>query len=48
LGHSLGLTHCRNRRCMMYSSTNIEHTDFKASDFCPTCFELLKWHISKL
>ena len=48
LGHSIGLTHCRNRRCVMYSSTKIEHTDFKGSEFCPTCFELLKWYIKKM
>jgi archaemetzincin len=47
LGHTFGLTHCRDRRCVMYSSTRIEHTDFKQPDFCPTCFELLKWHLAK-
>lgn len=48
LGHSFGLTHCRNRRCVMYSSTKIDHTDFKRAKLCPTCFELLKWHIKKI
>jgi archaemetzincin len=48
LGHSFGLTHCRNRHCVMYSSTRIEHTDFKQSDLCPTCLELLRWHIKKM
>lgn len=45
LGHSFGLTHCRNRRCVMYSSTRVEHTDAKQPDLCPTCLELLRWHI---
>ena len=45
LGHSLGLTHCRDRRCVMHSSTNIADTDFKRSDFCPTCHELLRWQL---
>ncbi len=45
LGHSLGLTHCRDRRCVMHSSTNIGDTDFKRSDFCPTCFELFRWQL---
>jgi len=45
LGHSLGLTHCRDRRCVMHSSTNIGETDFKRSDFCPTCFELFRWQL---
>lgn len=48
LGHSLGLTHCRNRHCVMYSSTKIDHTDRKQPDFCPTCFELLNWLIKKM
>ncbi|MFC1822495.1 archaemetzincin family Zn-dependent metalloprotease [Thermodesulfobacteriota bacterium] len=48
LGHTLGLTHCRERRCVMYSSTRIEDTDSKQPDFCPTCFELFKWNLDKL
>ncbi len=45
LGHALGLTHCRELHCVMYSSTSIENTDFKNPDFCPTCFELFKWYL---
>ncbi|MDM8522387.1 archaemetzincin family Zn-dependent metalloprotease [Desulfococcaceae bacterium HSG8] len=48
LGHTFGLTHCRDRRCIMYSSTRIEDTDHKQSLFCPTCFELFKWHLEHL
>lgn len=47
LGHCLGLTHCRNRRCVMYSSTRIEDTDSKQTEFCPTCSELFKWHLDR-
>jgi archaemetzincin len=47
LGHSLGLTHCRDRRCVMYSSTRIEDTDFKRSDYCPTCGELFRWYLDQ-
>ena len=47
LGHSFGITHCRDRRCVMYSSTRIEDTDFKQPAFCPTCSELFKWHLEK-
>jgi len=47
LGHSFGLTHCKDRRCIMYSATRIEDTDHKKAKFCPNCFELLKWYISK-
>jgi archaemetzincin len=46
IGHTLGLTHCRDRRCVMYSSTHIENTDFKQTDFCATCFELFKWYLA--
>lgn len=45
LGHTFGLTHCRDRRCVMCSSTRIEETDAKGLDFCPTCRELLTWHM---
>jgi archaemetzincin len=47
LGHGLGLTHCRDRRCAMYSSTRIQDTDFKRADFCPTCAELFRWHLER-
>ena len=47
LGHTFGITHCRNRRCVMYSSTRIEDTDLKQPDFCPTCFELYQWYLKK-
>ena len=47
LGHTFGITHCRDRRCVMYSSTRIEDTDFKQPAFCPTCSELFKWHLEK-
>ena len=44
LGHSMGLIHCRDRRCVMFSSTRIEDTDFKKSEFCHTCRELFRWN----
>jgi len=47
LGHTLGITHCRNRHCVMYSSTRIEDTDFKDSEFCPTCLDLFHWFLKK-
>jgi archaemetzincin len=47
MGHCLGLTHCRNRHCVMYSSAKIEDTDFKKSVFCPTCSDLFKWYLDK-
>ncbi|SPD75723.1 conserved hypothetical protein [uncultured Desulfobacterium sp.] len=48
LGHSFGLTHCRNPRCIMFASTKIEHTDFKQPTLCSTCLEVLKWKIKMM
>jgi len=45
LGHSLGLTHCRDRGCVMHSSSRIRDTDNKKSRFCPTCSDLFKWYL---
>ena len=42
LGHSAGLTHCRRRTCVMYSSTRIQDTDAKSAEFCATCRELFR------
>lgn len=47
LGHTFSLTHCRNKNCVMYSSTKIEDTDAKPPFYCPTCFELIKWYLIK-
>jgi archaemetzincin len=47
LGHSLGLTHCRDRRCVMFSSTRIGDTDRKAARFCPNCLSLFRWHLDR-
>ncbi len=37
LGHSWGLEHCSNERCVMYFSNSLEDTDRKAADLCPSC-----------
>lgn len=47
LGHCFGLTHCRNRHCVMYSSTRIEDTDSKKVDFCSSCKDLFQWYLEK-
>jgi len=47
LGHSMGLIHCRDRRCVMFSSTRIEDTDLKGEEFCHTCGELFRWNLDK-
>ncbi len=48
LGHSLGLTHCIERRCVMFSSTRIEDTDRKGAGFCPGCGDLFQWYLEQI
>jgi len=37
LGHTFGLTHCRNPECVMHFSNSIIDTDFKSSQPCLDC-----------
>ena len=37
LGHSFGLKHCENRRCIMHFSNSIEDTDIKEDVLCKNC-----------
>jgi len=37
LGHSFGLFHCNNKRCVMYFSNSLYDTDFKDKIFCKNC-----------
>ena len=37
LGHTYSLSHCRNRRCVMYFSNSLYDTDVKLAEFCPRC-----------
>lgn len=37
LGHTFGLRHCPNPRCVMFFSSSLEDTDRKSADFCPEC-----------
>ena len=41
LGHTFGLRHCRNPRCVMYFSNSIADTDRKSAEFCDECAEKL-------
>lgn len=40
LGHTYGLIHCRDYRCVMHSSTYVEDIDLKSPEFCPTCSDI--------
>ena len=37
LGHTFGLIHCLQPRCVMNSSTYVENIDLKPAEFCPSC-----------
>ncbi len=37
LGHTYGLRHCENPRCVMFFSNHIKDTDRKGPEFCPKC-----------
>jgi len=41
IGHTLGLRHCPDYRCVMSASPAVENIDLKAPYFCPTCGTLL-------
>jgi len=36
-GHSLGLPHCPNPRCVMHFSNSLQDTDIKSKEFCTRC-----------
>ncbi|MCS7252832.1 MAG: archaemetzincin family Zn-dependent metalloprotease [Armatimonadota bacterium] len=39
LGHTFGLRHCSNKRCVMCFSNSIMDTDYKSARLCEICFE---------
>jgi len=41
LGHTLGLEHCPNRRCVMHFSNSLWDTDIKEDWFCGRCMAKL-------
>lgn len=41
VGHTLGLSHCRDSSCVMFFSNSILDTDRKGVSFCNRCFELV-------
>ncbi|MBS3781359.1 MAG: archaemetzincin family Zn-dependent metalloprotease [Candidatus Thermoplasmatota archaeon] len=42
LGHTFGLDHCEDQKCVMSFSNRIEHTDRKKARFCEKCEENMK------
>jgi len=41
LGHTFGLVHCRNDRCVMNTSTYVENIDLKPVELCYSCLKFL-------
>lgn len=41
LGHTLGLPHCEEKKCVMVFSNSIEDVDFKGKEFCKYCSKAL-------
>jgi len=37
LGHTFGLRHCPNNKCVMHFSNSLADTDFKEAHFCTKC-----------
>jgi archaemetzincin len=37
LGHTYGLTHCSDPKCVMYFSNSLKDTDIKSHNFCSEC-----------
>ncbi len=42
LGHTYGLGHCGNPRCVMFFSNSLSDTDRKGPEFCPECRKKLQ------
>lgn len=42
IGHTYGLSHCSNPKCVMFFSNSLLDTDRKDSTFCERCLERLK------
>ena len=42
LGHTFGLEHCRNRKCVMSFSNSVIDVDHKLAAFCLSCSSKLK------
>lgn len=43
LGHTFGLGHCENPRCVMFFSNRLIDTDQKGFEFCPGCRDKFKF-----
>lgn len=42
IGHTMGLDHCENPKCVMHFSNTLEETDVKGYEFCKKCRKLIE------
>ncbi len=42
LGHTYGLYHCKNNKCVMFLSNTIDDTDHKGAELCRNCKEIME------
>ena len=42
MGHTWGLSHCQNPRCVMHFSNSLKDTDRKETDWCEDCHRKLQ------
>ena len=42
LGHTYGLQHCRDHKCVMFFSYTLSDTDYKGKNFCTRCRKTLE------
>jgi archaemetzincin len=48
LGHTVGLNHCGNTRCVMHFSNSLSDTDIKESHFCNVCKRIIEKYMLEL
>ncbi len=42
LGHTYGLYHCKNNKCVMFLSNTIDDTDHKGAELCSNCERIME------
>ena len=48
LGHTFGLHHCVNKRCVMSFSNSILDVDYKSHLFCSSCMKILERAVNSI
>jgi len=41
IGHTFGMTHCLDHKCVMYFSNSVRNVDMKTDNFCDSCSKVL-------